>query len=675
MRPRIDRNPISTSSLDGCLFLHKGLSAGREHGRPVQAVSDSKIEKLDEQLSRLLVESVKDYAIVLLDAHGRIAGWKAAAERINGCPAEQALGESWTRLFPEEEAAKAQRLLVEASEHGRAVDEGWRVRWNGSQFWASTVLTTLKDEHGDIIGFGEMMRDLGEPPRAEEKLHAGEEQFRLLVESVEEYAIYMLDPAGVVVTWNSGAQRMKGYAAREIIGKNFALFYTEEDRVAGRPQRNLEQAIRYGHRHDRGLRLCKNGSTFMADVLITALRDKTGEIRGFSKVTRDVTEQVRTREMEAAKIAAEKANEAKDEFLAALTHELRTPLTPALAAAGFLAERATSIAPEYVEELDIIRRNIQLEARLIDDLLDLTRITRGVLQLNRAAVDAHRIVQNALDIAAPAIAEKGLRVSSDFAAGEHHLWADPVRLQQVFWNLINNAVKFTGAGGSIEIRTANDESGAFRLSIADTGIGVESGRQGALFRAFEQVSPAAQKFGGLGLGLAISKNLVELHGGAISMESAGKDQGSVFTVTLPIAQEEALATPTRITQPARGSGGGLRILLVEDHGDTRRTLSSLLRYFGHTISIADCVQAALHAVKSETFDAVLSDIGLPDGTGYEIIARAKKRQSLKGIALTGFGMEEDVRRSQEAGFDYHLTKPVDFAELRDVLAQLSELKP
>jgi PAS domain S-box-containing protein len=641
---------------------------------PCYAVSDSKTKKLDDKLLRLLVESVVDYAIVLLDADGRVMSWNSAAQRINGCVVAEAIGQPLSRFYCEEDNARAQRLLEQARTQGHATDEGWRVRCDGSQFWASTVMTALKDETGAVIGFGEMTRDLGERKKVEEKLRASDEQFRLLVEGVEEYAIYMLDLNGVILTWNSGAQRMKGYAASEIIGKNFECFYTQQDLTAGKPQRNLEQARRHGHVHDRGLRVRKDDSTFMADVFITTLRDKTGSIRGFSKVTRDITEQVRTREMEAAKIAAEKANQAKDEFLAALSHELRTPLTPALAAAGFLAERADTIAPEYIEELEIIRRNIQLEARLIDDLLDLTRITRGMLRLHPTAVDAHRIVQNALQIVAPEIEEKGLRLSTDFAAGEHTLRADSVRLQQVFWNLINNAVKFTSAGGSIQIRTTNDRNGAFCFSITDTGIGVDPERQNSLFKAFEQASPAAQQFGGLGLGLAISKNLVELHGGTISMESEGRDRGSVFTISLPVAPSDEIGAPSRPVQPARGQEKGLRILLVEDHGDTRRTLSSLLRYFGHTISIADCVQAALDAVKAEQFDAVLSDIGLPDGTGYEIIERAKKRQPLKGIALTGFGMEEDVRRSQEAGFDYHLTKPVDFAELRNVLAELSAVK-
>ncbi|MBV9007675.1 MAG: PAS domain S-box protein [Verrucomicrobia bacterium] len=635
---------------------------------------DSNKPKLDTKLLQSLIENVTDYAVALLDAQGRITSCNAGARQLHRCRDDELVGHHFSRFHSDEDkaAGKAESLLDQARSTGRAAGEAWRQRADGSRFWASFLITPLRNEAGEVAGFGEIVCDLSDHKLREEKLRAGAEQFRMLVDSVDEYAIYMLDADGYVTTWNSGAQQMKGYSAADIIGKNFSCFYTPEEKAAGKPQYNLGYARQHGACHDRGLRVRKDGSTFHADVLITALRDKTGAIRGYSKVTRDVTDQIRTREIEAARIAAEKANKAKDQFLAALSHELRTPLTPALAAAGFLAERASSIAPEYIEELEIIRRNIQLEARLIDDLLDVTRITRGMLQLQRTRVDAHLVVQNALDVAAAAINEKALLVMTDFAAGEHHLWADPVRLQQVFWNLINNAVKFTGEGGSIKISTQTVD-GWWQFAIADTGIGVEPDRQGALFRAFEQAGPAARNFGGLGLGLAISKNLVELHGGKIAMESAGKDQGSVFTVTMPIARFEE-PHPAESSRSRNARAKALRILLVEDHGDTRRTLSSLLRHFGHTISIADCVQAALDAVKSEEFDAVLSDIGLPDGTGYDIIARAKKKQSLKGVALTGFGMEEDVRRSQEAGFDYHLTKPIDFAELRKVLAELSAKK-
>ena len=246
----------------------------------------------------------------------------------------------------------------------------------------------------------------------------------------------------------------------------------------------------------------------------------------------------------------------------------------------------------------------------------------------------------------------------------------------MFWNLINNAVKFTGADGSIAITTSNDELGRFQFEIADTGIGIAPERKEALFKAFEQGERSVtRKFGGLGLGLAIAKSLVDLHHGTIAVESGGLSQGATFSVTLAVSKQPTGAESIGATssEPVRRP---LRILLVEDHGDTRRTLARLLTHFGHAISVADCVQVALDVFSSQEFDAILSDIGLPDGTGYDIITEAKRQQAenyghtLTGIALTGFGTDDDIRRSKEAGFDYHLTKPVDFAQLRTVLGQI-----
>ena len=289
-----------------------------------------------------------------------------------------------------------------------------------------------------------------------EKLRHSEEQFRLLVESVEEYAIYMLDPIGTVATWNSGAEKIKGYKADEIIGKNFACFYTADDVAAKKPEHNLAEARRLGHIRAQGVRVRKDGSTFDAEVVLTALLDKTGELRGFSKVTRDITAQVRARETEAAKLAAEQASKAKDHFLAALSHELRTPLTPALAAASFLVNQSKRIPSEFTPEIETIQRNVQLQARLIDDLLDLTRVVRGKLELHFDRIDAHALIRDAIEISKPDMISKGLQVSTALNAKEHHIWGDPVRIQQVFWNLINNAVKFTARGGKIDIATWND---------------------------------------------------------------------------------------------------------------------------------------------------------------------------------------------------------------------------
>ncbi len=371
--------------------------------------------------------------------------------------------------------------------------------------------------------------------------------------------------------------------------------------------------------------------------------------------------------MRKAKIAAERASKAKDDFLAMLSHELRTPLTPALAAASYLAERE-NLPPEYREEVNAIWRNVELEARLIDDLLDITRIARGKIELHREAVDAHRLLRNVVEIAHKDMLDKKIELVLELHALASHIWADPVRVQQVFWNVVNNAVKFSNREGRITIRTANDDA-KFAVEISDTGIGIEPEQQDRIFHAFEQAEVSiTRKFGGLGLGLTISRTLLELHGGTIEVRSSGKNLGTTFRMTL-----DSIAAPTAVS-PATGNGEPrserkLRILMVDDDEDTRVVLSRLLTKCGHEIVAVESVEAALKKLE-EQFDALISDIGLPDGSGYDLMREVKRKQSLKGIALSGFGAEEDVQRSKEAGFDYHMTKPVNFQDLRALLRQI-----
>jgi PAS domain S-box-containing protein len=629
------------------------------------------LRETDERC-RLLLESVQDYAIFMLDTDGCIATWNAGAQRINGYSADEIAGQDFSKLYTDKDqaAGKPGHHLKEAQAQGRVEDENWRVRKDGSRFWAVVCITAIRGPKGELIGFAQVIQDLTERKNAEEKLRVAQEQFRILVQGVDEYAIYLLDPDGNVATWNSGAQRIKQYAGEEIIGKNFACFYTPEDIAAGKPQYNLAEARRYGHCRDQGLRVRKDGSTFTAEVVMTALYDEAGQVRGFSKVTRDVTDLIRARSAEAARAAAEKANKAKDDFLAALSHELRTPLTPALAAASYLADNAEKLPADFSDEVHTIRRNVQLQARLIDDLLDLTRVTRGKLELRFDRVDAHQAVREALVIAQGQVLEKDLKVSLELNANKHHVWADPVRIQQVFWNLINNAVKFTPSAGEIEVRTSNDDHDHLVFAITDSGIGIDSKGQQSLFQPFQQEEGIiTRQFGGLGLSLAISKHLVDLHGGVISVHSRGRSHGTTFKVTLDVLKDRVgrSRVPSAVPhKPIRS----LRILLVEDHADTRRTLSRLLSHFGHDISVADSTRTALDIVKAKQFDVILSDIGLPDGSGYDVISQAKRNQRVKGVALTGFGSEADIRRGQEAGFDFHLVKPVDFHELRSVLDQV-----
>ena len=365
-----------------------------------------------------------------------------------------------------------------------------------------------------------------------------------------------------------------------------------------------------------------------------------------------------------------RSNLAKDQFLAMLSHELRTPLTPVLATALEL-ENEPDVREDVRESLQMIRRNVELEARLIDDLLDLTRIDRGKVQLNFEVVDAHTLLENALEICQPEIDRKHLRRSSDLTAQKVYMRADPARLQQIFWNLINNAVKFTSRNGQIAITTSNDSDEQLRVEIADTGMGIEPEALPKIFDAFEQ--GGRTQLGGLGLGLAISKTLVEAHKGTITAQSAGRNKGSMFALVFPTCEKiEAQITPA--LSPRFAERQPMRILLVEDHEDTNRSLTSLLRRRGYQVQSALTFQSALELSAKGEFDVLISDLGLPDGSGIDLIQKLASKPPL-GIALTGFGMEKDIRRSREVGFQHHLVKPIDLNKLDTLIQESAAAAP
>lgn len=410
------------------------------------------------------------------------------------------------------------------------------------------------------------------------------------------------------------------------------------------------------------------------------LKDELGQILRWYGTSTDIDDLVRAEEAaREARAEAERANRAKDDFLAALSHELRTPLTPVLMAAESLC-LDSDLPPEMRATLSMIQRNISLEARLIDDLLDLTRISHGKLALRLQAADAHSLIGLALDIVREEAQAKGLEIITDLQAQKTGLQCDPSRLQQVFWNLLKNAVKFTPPHGQIRIST-RDEGEQFTAVVSDTGIGITGDKLGRIFEPFEQAGLTNDhRFGGLGLGLSISKALVELHGGSIQAESPGPDQGSVFRVALPVSTEKlhpqadaASAGEVSTAENARPETGlpGMNLLLVEDHEPTLLVLARLLRRAGHVVTTADSVGSALEKAASHRFDGVISDVGLPDGTGMELMRVLKSHYGLRGIALTGYGMEEDVNRAHQSGFVVHLTKPVQFAQLTQALRQLA----
>lgn len=370
------------------------------------------------------------------------------------------------------------------------------------------------------------------------------------------------------------------------------------------------------------------------------------------------------------RIEAEAANAAKDRFLAILSHELRTPLTPILYAVDLLA-RDSACPPHLRDACDIIQRNIQLEVRLIDDLLDLARIRNGKLALRLQDADALDILREAVRICSDDIARRRIHLVERHEAAHTTLHADPARLQQVFWNLLANAAKFTPEGGEITIRTANEDD-TLVIEIRDTGIGIESQRLGSIFDAFAQ--GARGNSAGLGLGLAICKALVELHGGAITAHSDGPGSGATFAVRVPTATPAAADSPLGqhpLETPAHPPAA--RLLLVEDHRDTAETLQRLLSRRGYEVRIAGTVADALQIAAHYSFDILVSDIGLPDGRGTELLQRLRDQSPapIRAIAMSGFGMEDDCERSRRVGFAEHLTKPVEFGALQAAISRLA----
>ncbi|HEY7087732.1 MAG TPA: ATP-binding protein [Tepidisphaeraceae bacterium] len=384
-------------------------------------------------------------------------------------------------------------------------------------------------------------------------------------------------------------------------------------------------------------------------------------------------------ELRLARDAAEAASSSKDRFLAVVSHELRTPLAPVMAAVDLLENR--SDLPEQVrQDLATIRRNVELESYLIDDLLDLTRIARGKLNLRLAVVDVHAVIHEVVRICQSQLLSKNHDLQFDLRARTSLVWADAGRLRQVFWNLLSNAIKFTHKQGKITFKTRLDGSGGIVIELADTGIGIGADVMPRLFTAFEQGEAAeiSRQFGGLGLGLAISRALLEMQSGEITARSQGPDRGATFSVRLPLTDRTAPASPDP-QAPAQlahhGNGEAPRILLVEDHADTLSVMLRLLESMGYPVTGADCVEDAVTLAAQQAFDLLISDLGLPDGSGLDVLRRLKECNGggsvpLKSIALSGFGMEQDVRRSVEAGFDRHLTKPVDADALQRTIREL-----
>jgi PAS domain S-box-containing protein len=507
--------------------------------------------------------------------------------------------------------------------------------------------------------------------RAEQALRDSEARLRAIVDTAVD-GILTIDEAGAIEWLNAAALRIFGYAAEELVGRNVKLlmpdpYHAEHDRYLDNYRRTGERKIIGIGREVLGQR--KDGSTFPCDLAVSEVH--LGDRRIFTGIIRDITQRKRgEQELLTAKDAAETASRAKDQFIAAVSHELRTPLNPIQAVTNLLLERPD--LPQAVrEDLHVIRRNVEQEARLVDDLLNLTRLSRGKIELHHEVVDVHALLRAVVGQYQDQIDRKRIDLLTGLRARNSRVWADPGRLQQILANLIDNAVKFTPESGGITVRTADVEPARVRIEISDTGIGIEPDVLPRLFSPFEQGEKSVtRRYGGLGLGLVISKGLVELHHGTLRARSEGQGKGSTFTLELPVTSTApVLSGPRRAAAPAAGIK--CRVLLVEDHADTLYLMARILGGFGCEVTTAANATEAIAAARRQRFDLLVSDIGLPDGSGLDVMRQVKAEQGIAGIALSGYGQDDDKRRSREAGFTEHLVKPVNFQILHDVIKRFA----
>jgi PAS domain S-box-containing protein len=522
--------------------------------------------------------------------------------------------------------------------------------------------------------------------RAEQALRASEAQLRLVTDHASVYLLqcdrehrYKFANRAYALRFAREPQALLGVRAEEIMG---AKAYAE-----ARPHMDLALA---GERVEFEHEIAFGGSAprWMHTVYIPEYA-KDGGVVGFVGVINDVTARKQSElELMRARDKALEAARAKDDFLAALSHELRTPLNPVLLIASEAANDP-ELPVKVREDFETIARNATLEARLIDDLLDLTRITHGKMSLDKRAIDLHAVLADALETVAPDLREKKQTLNVKLAANDCYIFGDPARVQQIFWNVLKNAVKFTPQGGAITVETRCDKNTSWcAVCIQDSGIGMTEDEVGRVFDAFSQGNHAhgggSHRFGGLGLGLAISRMLIDLHAGKISAASKGKDKGSTFTIEFPRVPADAgfalprvsrRKAPERASSPPVSNGKTRRILVVEDHVATRISLTRLLARRGYEIVGAGTVTEALDRASEISFDLVVSDIGLPDGDGYSLMNKLRDKHGLTGIALSGYGMEQDIARGRAAGFTEHLIKPVNIDSLDRVLRAWEEALP
>jgi len=623
--------------------------------------SDEALREAHEKATAAILERISD-GFVTFDRDWRCVSLNSAAARFFRKSPEELLGKVLWDVYPETE-----RLMF-GKEYRRAMDENVAV--TVEDFYPEPLKAWFEMRcYPSADGLSVFFSDITERKATEQRL-------RQLSRAVEQSPspVMITDTQGNIEYVNPRFTTITGYSFEEVHGKNPRIL--KSGALPPETYKEMWETICAG-REWRGefYNKKKTGEFFWEAASICPITDENGVITHFLGVKEDITERkTAERAVLEAKHLAEQANQAKDDFIAALSHELRTPLTPVLLTVSALQDEK-SLSPDLRNQIDLIRHNVQMEARLIDDLLDVSKIAHGKISLQSEAVDISALLSKALEIMREDIVRKGITIQVESGAQYVRAYGDPARLQQVFWNLLKNAAKFTPSGGSIHVRTFNPDPRTLWVEFRDTGIGIAPEFLEKIFRPFEQGAASGNhRYGGLGLGLSISKAIVGLHGGTLSAASGGLNHGATFTVGLPVSETAHVVQPPLSVAPVQ-STKLLRILLVEDDENTRMVLSRLLTRDGHHVEAVGTCAAAIQLAKAaatsqvKPFEALVCDIGLPDGSGLDI-ARAIKALTpeIKAIALSGYGTDDDIRNSMKAGFHAHLTKPISFGELRRALA-------
>ena len=648
-----------------------------------------------------IVESSDD-AIISKDLSGVIQSWNAGAERMFGYSAAEAIGRSISLIIPPGREAEEHQILARLR-RGERVDhfETVRVARDGREVAISLTVSPIRDASGEVVGASKIARDITEKKRAADALAEQREWLQTTLESIGD-AVIATDARGEIVFLNAVAEHLTGWRREDARGKQCTEVFHIVNEMTRRPadnpvQRVLEDGVVIGLANHT-LLIAADGTERPIDDSAAPIRHRDGRIAGTVLVFRDVTdrrqvenerytallERERLLESErAARADAERANRLKDEFVAIVSHELRTPLNAMMGWTEILANDESD-ADTRERAVDVLRRNTRLQAQLVSDLLDMSRMLSGKLRLDLRSVELSAVIQDAVQTVQSAADNKGLEIETDVEPGVGIALADPARLQQVLCNLLLNAVKFTPAGGRVSVTLRQIDAGA-EITVSDNGVGIRPELLSSIFDRFRQAdSSASRRFGGLGLGLAIVKQLVEMHGGTVRAASPGDGQGASFTVSLPVETASARPSAPQRPEPAGETPGrdvslhDLTVLVVEDDPDSRDLIERWLAAHGAQVASSPSAPRALEMLRAVRPDVLVCDIGLPDMDGYEFIQRIRALDPGQGgtipaVAVTAFARPEDRTQALRAGYQAHIAKPVGQSDLIAIVRSFGDL--